>query len=232
MAGHLLPDFYSFMLPIAFSLSEKRNQDRLITFVSSFFSILLQIIDRVPCKEGETPLHENPYFTESKPRELFDLWGEKFKNQQEKIPEYLSHLRSPVKPGVPLDGKLFMCVLDRKYMFEKLNYTERQEIKARMWKVGNVLMTMHNVLWPAKEYFDVLEIITRACFRHVFYLNKELVTAQINFPNISSMDCESRTDGNASTVIAKPLHAGLWRDSLVDEPPHIFPNSWTTATGE
>ena len=63
------------MLPVAFSLSEKRNQDRLITFVSSFFSIFLQIADRVPCKEGEIPLHENPYFTENKPRELFELWG-------------------------------------------------------------------------------------------------------------------------------------------------------------
>ena len=71
------------MLPVAFSLSEKRNQDRLITFVSSFFSIFLQIADRVPCKEGEIPLHENPYFTENKPRELFELWGQKFKDQQE-----------------------------------------------------------------------------------------------------------------------------------------------------
>lgn len=184
------------MQPHAFSLSEKRNQDRLITFVSSFFSFFLQIVDRHPCKEGEVPLHENAYFAEAKPKELFMSWSAKFEKQQKNIPEYLSHLRSPVPPGTPLDSKMFMCMLDRKYMFERLNYTERQEIKARMWKVGNVLKTMHNVLWPFTEYFDLLEIITRACFRHVLYLNKELITAQINFPNVSSMDCESRSVSN------------------------------------
>ena len=123
-----------------------------------------------------------------------------------------------------------MCVLDRKYMINKLNYTERQEIKARMWKVGNVLRAMHNVLWPVKEYYELLEVITRACFRHIYYLNKELVTAQINFPNISSMDCESRTD--SSTDIVKPREAEMWRDSLEDEPPHIFPNPWSAAVGK
>ena len=225
-----MPDFCDFMQPIACTLSEKRNQDRLLTFVSSFFSILLQIIDRVPCKIGEPPLHENPFFTETKPKELFDQWGEKFKNQQSKIPEYLSHLKSNVLPGTDLDGKLFMCVLDRKYMINKLNYQERQEIKARMWKVGNILMAMHNVLWPINKYYNLLEVITRACFRHIYYLNKELITAQINFPNISSMDFESRTDNSTDTV--KPKEAEMWRDSLVDEPPHIFPNPWTVAIGK
>ena len=199
--GRLLPDICDFMSPFAFSLSEKRNQDRLITFVSSFFSILLQIVDRHPCKEGEVPLHENPFFTESKPRELYDSWGEKFKKQQDSIPEYLSHLRSTVPPGTPLDGKLFQCVLDRKYMLKKLNYTERQEIKARMWNVGNVLKTMHNTLWPFKEYFDLLEVITRACFRHIFYLNKELITAQINFPNVSAMEFEARKDNSEEVIV-------------------------------
>lgn len=227
--GRLLPYFCAFMEPFAFSLSEKRDIARVINYVSSFFSILLQIIDRNPCKPGEIPLHENAYFAETKPRELLEEWGKKFKKQQNSIPDYLSHLRSPVTPGTPLDGKLFHCVLDRKYMFDKLNYVERQEIKARMWNVGNVLKNMHNVLWPFRQYYSTLEVITRVCFRHVFYLNKELMTAQINFPNVSSMDFETRSD--ATNEIVKPIQANLWRDSLEDEPPHTFPNKWAVAAG-
>ena len=40
----------------------------------------------------------------------------------------------------------------------------------------------------------VLEAITRACFRHLYYLNAELIRGQINFPDVSAKDAESRND--------------------------------------
>eukprot|EP00596_Hydrurales_sp_CCMP1899_P009618 CAMPEP_0119034286 /NCGR_PEP_ID=MMETSP1177-20130426/1284_1 /TAXON_ID=2985 /ORGANISM="Ochromonas sp, Strain CCMP1899" /LENGTH=1580 /DNA_ID=CAMNT_0006991613 /DNA_START=41 /DNA_END=4783 /DNA_ORIENTATION=- len=224
--GRMLPDLYEFMLPVAHTLSEKRNRDRILVFVSSFFSIFLQMVDRHPCKEGDVPLDQNPYFSEAKPKEVFNDWNEKFRVMQENIPEYLSHLRSPVPAGAPLDGKLFQCVLDRYYMFS-LNYQEKQEIKARFWVVGNALKVLHNVLWPHRFYYSVLEVITRNCFKHIFYLNQELVRAQIDFKDVSAMGFESRTDTDKSTV--KPLQANMWRDLLEDEPPNIFPTTYSEA---
>jgi hypothetical protein len=122
-SGRMLPDLYQFMLPVAHTLSEKRNQERILVFVSSFFSIFLQMIDRHPCKEGEVPMDQNPYFTEAKPREIFNDWNEKFRIMQEKIPDYLSHLRSPVPAGTPLDGKLFHVLLDRYIRVDFYVYT-------------------------------------------------------------------------------------------------------------
>lgn len=78
----MLPDLYKFMLPVAPFLSEKKGQDRILVFVSSFFSIFLQMVDRHPCKEGEIPMDQNPYFTEAKPREIFNNWNEKFRIMQ------------------------------------------------------------------------------------------------------------------------------------------------------
>jgi hypothetical protein len=40
------------------------------------------MIDRHPCKEGEVPMDQNPYFTEAKPREIFNDWNEKFRIMQ------------------------------------------------------------------------------------------------------------------------------------------------------
>jgi hypothetical protein len=84
-----------------------------------------------------------------------------------------------------------------------LNYTEKQEIKARLWVVGNALKVLHNVLWPHRFYYSVLEVISRTCFKHIFYLNQELVRAQIDFKDVSAMDFESRTDTDKTTV--KPV---------------------------
>jgi hypothetical protein len=88
---------------------------------------------------------------------------------QEGIPEYLSHLRNPVVPGTPLDDTMFQCMLDRDYMFG-LTDQQKQDVKNRFWSVGNTLRIMHNTLWPRGEYFELLEVITRTCFRHIYYL--------------------------------------------------------------
>ena len=45
-------------------------------------------------------------------------------------------------------------MLDRYYMFT-LTDIEKQDIKARMWKVGNILLRIHNVLWPSPTYIKV-----------------------------------------------------------------------------
>ena len=50
------------MLPVAHTLSERKNQERISIFVSSFFSIFLPLVDRHPCKPGDTPLADNPYY--------------------------------------------------------------------------------------------------------------------------------------------------------------------------
>jgi len=224
----LIPDLCRFMLPVAHTLSERKNQERISIFVASFFSIFLQIVDRHPCKPGDAPLHDNAYFhADAKHKELFEEWTGKFAEQQKNIPEYLAHLRSPVVPGTPLCGKLFQCMLDRYYMFT-LSDIEKQEIKARMWKVGSILMRMHNLLWPDRRYFDVLEVISRACFRHLFYLNSELVRGQITFPDVSAKDAETRSD--TSATVTKPPQAGRWKEeALSDEPPHIVATPWAAA---
>ena len=45
-------------------------------------------------------------------------------------------------------------MLDRYYMFT-LTDIEKQDIKARIWKVGEILMRMHNILWPSPTYIKV-----------------------------------------------------------------------------
>jgi hypothetical protein len=58
----------------------------------------------------------------------------------------------------------------------------------------------------------------------------ELVRSQINFPDISSMDRETRSDAVGAAV--KPAQAAPWLDTIEDEPPHIHPTAWTDAIGE
>ena len=55
--------------------------------------------------------------------------------------------------------------------------------------------------YAASIHYQVLEAITRACFQHIKYLNGQLVRGQINFPDVSAKDGESRNDtaGNTQT---------------------------------
>ena len=63
LVARLIPDLCRFMLPIAHTLSERKNQERISIFVTSFFSIFLPLVDRHECKPEELPFQDNPYFT-------------------------------------------------------------------------------------------------------------------------------------------------------------------------
>ena len=50
------------------------------------------------------------YHLDAKHKVLYEEWEGKFQRQQEKIPDYLSHLRAPVQPNTPLCGKVMTAV--------------------------------------------------------------------------------------------------------------------------
>jgi hypothetical protein len=91
--GQLLPELCRFMEPEAHNLSEKRNQERIVLFVSAFFAVLLQLLDRQEFKprmlaDGSgvdpkhVPMHEHPYFAQEDKKQLLQTWEGHFKRQQ------------------------------------------------------------------------------------------------------------------------------------------------------
>ena len=104
-------------------------------------------------------------------------WQGLFADLQAQCPE---HLRDSVPPvladGVtptPLDGTLFQCLLDRHFV-HTLSDDGKQNIKEKLWHLGEVLQVVHNTLWVNNAYYSALTIVVRNAFKKIQYVNTEL----------------------------------------------------------
>ena len=230
--GRLLPKLHDELEPISRTIvrdiTQGKDTSKLNVALNKFFPVILQLIDRVPCKDGDTPMHESSYLSEDhlERKNLFDKWGKIYAEEQESLPESLSYVRSPVKPGEPLDGKLLKILLQEN--LDGILEKDKQALKERLWKVGNILLTIHNIVWTFTPYFEVFEAIFRGAFKRCFYLNSELIRGFINFDDVSAQDRESRTDTAENAKMANNI-SSKWADNDNYEPHSIFTNPWNTA---
>jgi hypothetical protein len=193
---------------------DKAMYARLVPF---FFSIILQILDRRPHDESTSKcssLQSHSLFGADRPqeRDTFNRWRKKIYEDQIALPSHLGKLRlfNGATENTELDGTLFQCCLDRDFVFS-LSDSQRQAVKQRIWHVGSTLKTMHNTLWPCSN-FEKLTKILHSCFRHLWYINSEIVRSQVNFPDISSSSRETRADRNAASP-DRPEKAMPWKDN-------------------
>lgn len=197
-------------------------------YVPFFYSILLQLIDRHEHdpQSGLPPLHELPEFSPAHPfaHKMFFEWSELFKKDQESMPEYLAHLKAAVPPGAPLDSTLYNCILQPN-LVHSFSGERKQQLKARIWSVGSTVKTMLNSLWPNNRYCNSMAACLRVCFRHLFYLNAELVRAQINFDDVSAAAKEKRTDREVGQALPVTEQAKPWHDTTESDgaPAHPVP---------
>jgi len=237
--GRLLPRLLDELEPISRTvvrdINEGKDKAKLNVALNKLFPIILQLIDRVPCKQGEEPMHESSFLSEDhlERRTLFDRWGQIYKEEQDTLPDEISHLRSPVRPGDPLDGKLLKVFLQES--IDGVSDSDKQEVKQRLWKIGNILLIMHNIVWTKNQYFEVLEAILRGAFKRCLYLNSELIRGIINFDDVSSFDRETRTDKSEDVTIASNIATDSdrkvcrWRDNDNFEASSIRIQEWDVA---
>jgi hypothetical protein len=105
----------------------------------------------------------------------------------------------------------------------------KQNIKEKLWHLGEVLQVAHNTLWVSNDYYAALIIVVRNAFKKIQYVNTELLSAVIDFNNVASVARETRTDADARTVIPKPDKALPWGDCTRNEDVEVRPNSWSPA---
>lgn len=209
------------------SRKDKDLHQRLVPMV---FSIILQICDRFPRDPESTlpPLHEHHHFSSDRPidRDVFFHWTDLIRENQESLPPHLQHMRLPVDFDTPLDATFFQCVLDQHFIYS-LTDRQKQQMKARMWHVGTTIQIMWNSLWPCPEFYEIFGCL-HTCFRHLWYLNTELVRSQINFTDISAAERESKNSGPAKRI----PQAELWSDNDESDATNVQPVSIAIASGK
>lgn len=237
--GRLLPQLLDEMKPIADTvcrnINEGKDKTKLNAALNKFFPIILQLIDRVPCKAGEEAMHECSFLSRDQleRRHLFDKWSQIYKEEQDSLPDEISHLLSPVRPGDPLDSKLLKVILQES--IDGVLDADKQEVKQRLWKVGNILLVMHNIVWTNTQYHDTLEAILRGAFKRCLYLNSELIRGIINFDDVSSYNRESRTDTSENVTMPRSIATDndrkecRWKDNDNYEAPSVHANEWNIA---
>lgn len=212
------------------SFSEKfSDAEKLDPIIHSFFVIFCMVFDRTPYVEGVSSCSLREACAASQGADFYNLWEEKFKSiQLEMIPDHLSVLRSLVPPGTELDGTLCKCLVDRNYVF-LLGDLEKQLIKQKLWRAGNIFRIINNSFWPERDYQRFSFFVARSAFEKTKYLNSELIRRTTDFIDVSSSEREKRTDDNV--VIAKPVEALPWSDNSNYEQPILAPLSWCESIG-
>ena len=237
------------------------RQERMNQMVVFMLTFLFQICDRVAhTGPAESSLQHHPYFHNPKRRALFNRWSRLIRVQQSSIPEHLAHLRLPVPivhdstqsdladplaldPNyVLLDKTLFQCILpDNQNFIRDLSDQQKQDLKARVWKVGCILKTMGNTLWPRNEYFNTIGDSLHICFRNMYYLNTDLVRDRLSLTDVSAYDRETREERDRATaklelrdeLSSDPRRNPLvqWKDNDITEMSESRPVPFTVAAG-
>ncbi|CAN0014114.1 unnamed protein product [Ectocarpus sp. 6 AP-2014] len=139
-----------------------------------FMGLLAMVVDRVPCKPGDTPLREVNYFTKNPERAArMESWSGIIKDFQDGLtgmPEE-DKMRLPVVPvGEPLDSSIFQVISANSFKpIEPVSSFDKFRLMRRLRKIGGILMTLHNVLMMEAPY-DLLEKLFRKCCVRVKYI--------------------------------------------------------------
>ncbi|CAM9938300.1 unnamed protein product [Pylaiella littoralis] len=140
-----------------------------------FMGLLAMVVDRVPCKPGDTPLHEVNYFTKNPERaERMQRWSGIIKDFQDGLtgmPEE-DKMRLPVPVGEPLDSSIFQQVITANSFkpIEPVSSFDKFRLMRRLRKIGGILMTLHNVLMMEAPYDTLEKLFRKCCVRRVAYI--------------------------------------------------------------
>jgi hypothetical protein len=238
--------------------SRDAKKERLNQYVAFMFAIFIQIFDRVrydPVQTALPPVQQHSYLADPKKRAVFSKWSTLVRGHQARIPPHLSHLCLPVPvvhdkslpdtddastdPNyVLLDSSLLECMLANKQDFmQRLNDGQKQALKARIWRVGSIIMTISKCLWPRNEYFEVMGDVIHHCFRNLYYLNTELIRYHMRLEDVSSFDRELRTEKDGINFEERPDLTDdpqrnplvLWKDNNNIDVSESFPVSFSVA---
>lgn len=200
------------------------DNSKMNSFYFTFLGVILMLVDRQPCAPDAVPLHKNSIYEEyPENKRVIAKWAKLFKDVYYSIPPHLHHLRDPVAPPpqdsdevhTPLDGTLLQCLIDPNRIFQ-FKDEEKQVLKERIWKVGNVVRHMYNNMWPHTPYYLTTANLLWKTFKHFLRLMTDLVRDRIDFENISSSAAHMSTSAaakewNTSIKTAAKVFA-KWRE--------------------
>ena len=220
LLGRIVPELHEDISSIA------HDESKIEDFKQQFFAMLLMFVDRHACQPGAVPMHEHPYFNDEKRREKFDKWARIYKQEYYNIPADMPHLRPAVPPPpeaseedhAPLDSTMLNIILQTNDAnMNTMSEDEKQSLKNRIWHIGTIIMIFHNSLWVQSEYYPTICKLCYKVFRHVQRLMNDIISNQINFENISSIEQERRDVSNTCSerVQSALLAYSAWRKSFV-----------------
>jgi len=165
---------------------------------NEFVSVLIHVIDRVPAKEGAESLQQMLRVTANEDKsknineEAVDLWMETestLKAQKllideldisevEKDKMHLAIQPSAVDDGgPPLDKGVYeMILLKQKGFHESQSLEERNDLKQRIVKLGQICLIAHNNLQQPHGKYSALEVHFRRLFNNVKYSVTDMMT--------------------------------------------------------
>merc|ERR1711957_859992 len=165
---------------------------------NEFVSVLIHVIDRVPAKEGAESLQQTLRVTANEDKsknineEAVDLWMETestLKAQKllideldisevEKDKMHLAIQPSAVDDGgPPLDKGVYeMILLKQKGFHESQSLEERNDLKQRIVKLGQICLIAHNNLQQPHGKYSALEVHFRRLFNNVKYSVTDMMT--------------------------------------------------------
>jgi hypothetical protein len=238
--GKLFAEVVEEMRPMAGLISES-NKEKGVMVTDFLLSILLVLVDRNRAKPDAESFQEGPYFKTNEERTaVLQKWEAMFAGVQQALPE---ELRDPVGPfeadgttPTRLDATLFNCLQDRNYC-HTLSDNDKQNVKDRLWRLGQVLKVMHNCSWPNNTYYAIIVHAARKLFKSVKYINGELIRGMVDFENVTDVAYETRGgDVKAAAKAAEGLSnkvtvAKVWTDDMPPQEPSqpVQPLSWCAA---
>jgi len=92
--------------------------------------------------------------------------------------------------GVHLDGTLLHCFINGKT--DDVPYSQKHEIKQRLWDLGCFLRSLHNAIWPDKGKYGKLSRVCRKCFMRIQYISGDHIRDAIDFTNVSAYELEGK----------------------------------------
>lgn len=179
-----------------------------------FIATLLCIIDRSPCAPDSESLQAHP-FVQSVTVVKREALRQRINQVDNLLLAYQAdvaasntlhkdRLAIAVPPGEPLDGLLFRVFVEGSVDPSVVPIERREEVKLRLFLLGDILRKLHNAIFFDRAKFGKLELVTRKSFTRIGYLCRDLIQHTIDFPNVAQYEYEgtdiSRLDLNGQTA--------------------------------
>jgi hypothetical protein len=179
---HALP-----LLMEEFVTNKPKDYAEKVNVQVDFFSRLLHFIDRRAPYKGVPGLSELPFAETSfvarypERQAAWDKWELHCAESQARLQQLPSDLKEELEAtgamglcqlnvpvGEPIDATVFQCLMQNRLPLE-LPSTIKHDLKQRLFKVGTVVMKMHNCLCQPGEY-QGLEPLLRKSFARLKYV--------------------------------------------------------------